>query len=148
MPHLYPRGVATDDHDVADLPYPTITPYLYYQDAAAAIDWLHRAFGFTERRRITASDGSVAHGEMAVGENGVIMFGSAGAEYESPHRREAVPSSLYVGIDDPDAHADRARQAGAQILEGPVDRPWGDREYVVADLEGHHWVFWMRRRPG
>ena len=134
--------------DDADLRYPTITPYLYYQDAAAAIDWLHRAFGFTERRRITAADGSVAHGEMAVGEDGAIMFGSAGPEYESPRGRAGVPSSLYVAVDDPDAHARRAREAGAEILEGPVDRPWGDREYAVADLEGHRWVFWTRRRPG
>ena len=137
---------STAEPDDADLRYPTITPYLYYRDAAAAIDWLERAFGFTERRRITAPDGSVAHGEMAVGEDGAIMFGSPGPEYESPRDRAAVPSSLYVAIEDPDAHADRARRAGARILEEPVDRPWGDREYAVADLEGHRWVFWSRRR--
>ena len=96
---LYAAPVTSAGSDDADLRYPTITPYLYYQDAAAAIDWLHRAFGFTERRRITARDGSVAHGEMAVGENGAIMFGSAGAEYESPRGRAAVPSSLYVAVD-------------------------------------------------
>ena len=31
--------------------YPSVTPYLYYPDAAAAIDWLARAFGFRERGR-------------------------------------------------------------------------------------------------
>ena len=139
--------MTAEEDDRADLPYPTITPYLYYADAAAAVEWLRDAFGFTERRRIEAPDGSVAHAEMATGENGVIMFGSAGQEYESPRRPAAVPGSLYVAIDDPDAHADRARRAGATILEGPVDRPWGDREYVVADHEGHRWVFWTRLRP-
>ena len=27
----------------------TVTPYVLYQDVAAAIDWLGRAFGFEER---------------------------------------------------------------------------------------------------
>ena len=30
----------------------TVTPYLLYEDAAAAIDWLGRAFGFEERLRL------------------------------------------------------------------------------------------------
>jgi uncharacterized glyoxalase superfamily protein PhnB len=30
---------------------PQVVPYLLYEDAGAAMDWLVRAFGFTERAR-------------------------------------------------------------------------------------------------
>jgi uncharacterized glyoxalase superfamily protein PhnB len=29
----------------------TVTPYVFYEDVAAALDWLGRAFGFEERLR-------------------------------------------------------------------------------------------------
>jgi len=81
---------------------------------------------------------------MATGDNGVVMFGSAGDEYESPGVRAGIPGSLYVRVADPDTHAARARAAGARIVTEPIDRPWGDREYGARDLEGHLWVFWAR----
>lgn len=135
----------TDPDDRA-LVYPTVTPYLFYVDAAKAIEWLTAAFGFTERLTIRNPDGSLSHVEMATGEDGVIMFGSPGDEYESPRRRSRLTSSLYVRVDDPDGHAERARRAGARVVVEPIDRPWGDREYAAEDLEGHRWVFWARRR--
>ena len=135
--------MSTESEEPA-LRYPTITPYLFYADAAAAIEWLARAFGFVERRRIEAPDGTIAHAELATGADGVIMFGSPGDEYESPRATPRPTTSLYVRVEDPDAHADRARGAGARIVVEPVDRPWGDREYAAEDLEGHRWVFWAR----
>jgi PhnB protein len=135
------------DPEEPPLPYPAITPYLFYADAARAVDWLTTAFGFTERRRIHAPDGTVTHAELATGENGVIMFGSPGDEYESPRSRSRPSFALYVRVADPDAHAERSRRAGARLVQQPVDRPWGDREYAAEDLEGHRWVFWSRRSP-
>ena len=35
------------------------------------------------------------------------------------------------------AHAARAREAGAVVLSGPADQPYGARSYRVEDLEGH-----------
>ena len=43
------------DHD-AD---PQVVPYLLYEDAGAAMDWLISVFGFTERVRDRQSDGTV-----------------------------------------------------------------------------------------
>ena len=99
----------TSEPEDPSLPYPTITPYLYYADAAAAIEWLTNAFGFVERRRLEAPDGTVAHAELAAGADGVIMFGSPGEEYDSRGSGRRVSSSLYVRVDDPDGHAGRAR---------------------------------------
>ncbi len=43
---------------------------------------------------------------------------------------------LFV-VADVDAEADRLGRAGASILTGPVDRPWGHRTLHVQDPDGH-----------
>jgi uncharacterized glyoxalase superfamily protein PhnB len=30
---------------------------------------------------------------------------------------------------------------GAEILQPPVDHPFGERQYVVRDIGGHRWTF-------
>ena len=47
-------------------------PMIAYEDGFAALEWLSRAFGFRELRRMSGSDGRLAHGEMEAGE-GIIM---------------------------------------------------------------------------
>jgi lactoylglutathione lyase len=39
-------------------------------------------------------------------------------------------------VDDVDAQVARVRAAGAEILSGPVDRPWGHRTVHVLDPDG------------
>ena len=39
-------------------------------------------------------------------------------------------------VEDVDAEAERLRGAGATILKGPVDRPWGHRTLHVEDPDG------------
>jgi uncharacterized glyoxalase superfamily protein PhnB len=48
---------------------------------------------------------------------------------------------VHVYVDDVDAHFERARAAGATILEEPADQPYGDRRYAAEDPEGHQWFF-------
>jgi len=40
-------------------------------------------------------------------------------------------------VDDVDAEAKPLKGAGAEILSGPVDRPWGQRTLHVADPDGN-----------
>ena len=47
-------------------------------------------------------------------------------------------------VPDVDAHYDRARAEGAQILTPPHDQPWGLRDYEALDLEGRWWNFSQR----
>jgi uncharacterized glyoxalase superfamily protein PhnB len=46
-----------------------------------------------------------------------------------------------LAVDDADAHHARAVQAGADVIEKPIDQPYGVREYGARDLEGHLWYF-------
>ena len=48
---------------------------------------------------------------------------------------------IKVRVPDVDALFERARAAGAVVLEHPVDREYGERECTVRDLAGHRWQF-------
>lgn len=122
---------------------PNIFPFLRYQDASAAVDWLVRAFGFEKRMAAQGADGTIVHAELSLGP-GVIMLGQAKDDelrMKSPRDLPAVNQGIYVWIEDVDAHCERARAAGAEIVRGPEDTGYGSREYTARDLEGHLWSF-------
>ena len=124
--------------------YPRISPYLSYEDTGAMLDWLALAFGLVERHRQRGPSGAVVHAEMGF-EEGVVMMGCPGGDYRNPRHLGQPTQSLYVYVDDVDAHCARARAAGAEILEEPADQPYGDRRYGACDPEGHRWYFASRR---
>jgi uncharacterized glyoxalase superfamily protein PhnB len=131
----------------------TTVPMLTYEDVGAAADWLCSAFGFRESgERYTDDEGRVTHAELAFGD-GEVMLGFASPHYRSPRRHAAecehaarwldnpyVVDGVLVHVDELDAHLERARSAGADILRGPDDQPFG-RLYAAADVEGHRWMF-------
>jgi uncharacterized glyoxalase superfamily protein PhnB len=125
--------------------YPTVTPYLLYEDAAAALDWLTTAFGFRERLRFTDDTGQVTHAELEVGD-GLIMLGQPGGDYQSPKRTGKVSHLVHVYLDDVDKHFQVAKEAGATIVSELEDKPYGDRSYTAADPEGQQWSFSQRIR--
>jgi uncharacterized glyoxalase superfamily protein PhnB len=120
----------------------TIYPALSYQDAKAAMKFLTDAFGFEELMVVPGEDGSIVHAELNLGP-AIIMLGSNKPKmgYLSPRELPAVNQSLYVAIDDVDAHYERAKAAGAEIIRDLSDTDYGSREYGAKDLEGHHWWF-------
>jgi uncharacterized glyoxalase superfamily protein PhnB len=140
--------------------WPRISSSVFYDDAAAAIDWLCNAFGFEVRLKVEGDGGRIEHSELSFADDGLVMVGSAGGKQsranplpcKSPRALGGfMTQALCVYIDDVDAHCERARKAGAQIVDEPTttdygDDYWSDRGYRVIDLEGHHWWFVQRMR--
>ncbi len=121
--------------------YSRITPYLLYEAAAAAIDFLTRAFGFKERMRMRNDEGGVAHAELEF-EGEALMLGSPGGEFKSPKTSGVdSPAFVHLYVDDVDAHCGRAKEAGAEITREPEDQFYGDRTYGAKDPEGMSWYF-------
>ncbi|MBO0710964.1 MAG: VOC family protein [Acetobacteraceae bacterium] len=116
---------------------------VFYRDPRAALDWLDTAFGF-ERSLVTwNADGGVAHAEMRFAD-GTIMIGSGWAAFTTSPASVAGKNtqSIHVRLDDGiDGHCERARAAGAVILQEPIDQFYGDRTYRARDLDGHVWTF-------
>lgn len=121
--------------------YSRITPYLLYEDAAAAIQFLTNAFGFSERMRMPNDQGGVAHAELEfAGE--VLMLGTPGTDFRSPKRSGVdSPAFVHLYVDDLDDHYTRAKEAGAEITREPEDQFYGDRTYGAKDPEGMSWYF-------
>lgn len=119
----------------------TISPVLRYTHAKAAIAQLTEAFGFTEDAVYEGEDGTVLHAELSQG-NGVIMIGSKTDEgVLGEALKGAGPGLVYVAVPNVDAHFERARDAGADILTEPTDKSYGGRDYLARDLEGTVWSF-------
>ncbi len=119
-----------------------IYPALSYQDAPAAIEWLEKAFGFQKLMEVPGENGTIVHAEMALGP-AVVMLATSKPEmgWVSPRDLPAVNQTLYIAVDDVNAHYQRAKDAGAKIVRELNDTDYGSKEYGAIDLEGHHWSF-------
>jgi PhnB protein len=122
-----------------------ITPYLLYEDVAAAIEFLTNAFGLREQLRYTDPNGSVSHAELEFGGDSVMM-GDPGPSYVSPKRGGHLGAQVHVYVDDVDEHFEQAKAAGATIVRELADEVYGDRRYDAHDPEGNLWSFAQRIR--
>jgi uncharacterized glyoxalase superfamily protein PhnB len=119
--------------------FPNIAPYFLVKGAPQFIDFLVSAFEGTERIRVPRPDGSIMHGEVAIG-NSVIELGDANEEY--PQR--SMTTHLYVP--DADATYARAIEAGATPVYAPTDdHPSGDRWGEAKDPFGNTWYIATRK---
>lgn len=135
--------------------WPRISSALYYKDAASAIDWLCRAFGFEVRLKIEGDDGSIEHSELVFGE-GLIMVSSEKPNKFPKHRAPenvggANTQNMMIYVDDVDAHYKRAKEAGAKVTGEPKNTDygeeyWEDRGYQCEDPGGHNWWIYQRIR--
>ena len=124
------------------------TPYLMYEDAAAAMDFLERAFGFRDvLRSIPPDDGRVWHAEMEL-DGAKIYLGQPGGDFRNPRHSGGATVGIHVYVDDVDMHYVRARKAGAEIRAELELRDYGDCRYQAVDPEGHVWMFATRISEG
>jgi MerR family transcriptional regulator, thiopeptide resistance regulator len=116
------------------------TSLLVYDNLEAAHEYLVRVYGLDAGPIERGPGGNVVHAEVRAGEQ-VIWLHPAGAAYQSPGSLGAVTGMTVIAVDDADAHHARSVEAGAVIIEEPVDQPYGVREYGARDLEGQLWYF-------
>lgn len=102
-----------------------------YVDAPAAMEWLQNTLGFVVESVHSDDDGSIAHAELAFGED-LIMIGST----EAP----PSPQTIYLARPDVDDHYAMAVEAGADVTMSITDQDYGSREYAVRDPEGNTWA--------
>jgi PhnB protein len=123
--------------------YPRVSPYLLYEDAAAAVEFLQESFGFRLRLSQTGAAGRT-HNELVLGDDGLVMVGQAAESFSSPRTLGAFPPSMiHVYVDDVDALHKRATDAGAEVTDLELS-PAQDRRFTATDPEGQLWVFAQR----
>jgi uncharacterized glyoxalase superfamily protein PhnB len=116
-----------------------IYPVLIYEDGRVAIDFLEKAFGFERHAVHDGENGAVAHAELRFGSELVML--SSSSEGNEQFNQAAGNYTLYLVVDDPDAHHQRAKDAGAEIVLGLKDEDYGSRGYTARDPEGNLWSF-------
>jgi uncharacterized glyoxalase superfamily protein PhnB len=116
-----------------------VSPYLYYVDGIAAMEFLANAFGFREHTRMVEDDGTLRHGEMRLGDAAVMLGCPPGIR--TPKEIGQVTVGVYIRVPDVDAHYARAVAAGAEVDGPPQDQPYRERLYAAVDPEGHQWWF-------
>lgn len=123
-----------------------IIPTLRYQNAPAMIDWLCEAFGFERHVVFEDGEGGIAHAELKLRDDGMIMLGSVrdndfGKLQSTPRALGGTTQSPYIIVDDADAVYRSAKAAGAEIVVEIKDESYGGRGFSCRDPEGHLWNF-------
>jgi len=112
--------------------YSAITPYLVVEKGADLVEFLQKAFGAKVQHRMDYPDGSLWHADLQVGDSHVML---GGASEEWP----AMPSAIYLYVEDADATYGQALAAGATSIMAPTDMFYGDRQGGVKDPAGNSW---------
>jgi uncharacterized glyoxalase superfamily protein PhnB len=121
------------------VPADTVLPHLTYRDVAAASAWLSDVFGFIEHYRYGPPD-APSGAQMYLGD-AWIMLDAVDTGQKTPAELGYGTQSLTVFIPDVDAHYNKAKSAGATIVEDLHETIYGERQYGTRDLDGHHWLF-------
>jgi PhnB protein len=118
----------------------TVTPYMVFRDAPAALAFYEKAFGAVLTYRQDGEDGKLRHAQMRIGDSH-LMFAS---EYENFPFMRAVetlggsPIHLFLYVEDADAFAAHAVEAGCEMFFPLADQEYG-RSCGVRDPFGHIW---------
>ena len=113
-----------------------------YQNLSEAIPWLTKTFGFAEHYRY----GDPPSGAQFHLGNAWIMAKQARPGSSSPAKLGYGTQSLTVFLDDVDVHFRQTKATGAKIIEDLHVSLYGERQYAVEDLDGHHWLFSQHAR--
>ena len=119
------------------VPSGILISHIEYQDLPKAIDWLQRVFGFTEHFRYGQP---VAGAQMLFG-RACVMVRQAPTGHSSPAQLGYGTQSLTVFVEDVDAQFAKVKSQGAKVVEELHETEYGERQFGVIDLDGHHWLF-------
>jgi MerR family transcriptional regulator, thiopeptide resistance regulator len=117
-----------------------VIPLLACSDIAAEHDFLVNVLGFASAVIERTRDGTIVHAEVRAGPHRIWLHRADEADdLVPPGPRGSAGGGIVVHVPDVDAHRERVRAAGADVLFEPRDEDYGQREYGVRDPEGHLW---------
>ncbi len=109
---------------------------LYVPDVGAAMDFYARAFGLDLRFLHDGGDyGEMATGETRLAFSSIALMQSLGKQVANT-APERPSFELAFATDDVPAALERALSAGAALVQGATDMPWGQTISYVRAPEG------------
>jgi PhnB protein len=114
----------------------SVTPYLFVDGVGRLLEFVKAAFDAKEELCLHRDDGSVMHAVVRIGDSPVMMGDPTGPAAKFG----AMPSSIYLYVNDCDGVYQRAIQAGGQSVMEVMDIPFnGERYGGVRDPVGNIW---------
>lgn len=117
----------------------TITPHLVCAGAADAIAFYVKAFGAKELYRVPGPEGKILNARVQIGDSGFMLNDEFPPMAVGPHALKGTPVTIHLYVEDADAFAARAAEAGAKVLMPVQEMFWGDRYGMLEDPFGHRW---------
>lgn len=113
---------------------------LFVEDLAAAREWYARAFGLPE---YYSDDVSCVFSFDGLLINLLQITEAPGLIAPAPvaNRDAGARAQFTIDVTDVDGHIASLQASGIEVLNGPMDRPWGIRTASIADPAGHIWEF-------
>ena len=124
--------------------YTSLTPFVVFDNTAAAIEFYKGAFDAEVIMSIPAPDGKIMYAELQIG-SARLMIGtpcseSGGEKTQSAKILGGSPVSFYVYVEDVQAAVNKAKDTGMTEKKGIVDMFWGDRIGTLTDPFGLDWT--------
>ena len=123
----------------------TVIPGTRYRDCHKAIDWLVDVLGFEKQAVYEGPDGTVLHAQLTFG-NGMVMLGSASNESawrslmaQPDEIGGRTTATINLIVTDAAPLYERARAAGAEMVQELAEMPYGGKAFGCRDPEGHLW---------
>lgn len=111
---------------------------LFVSDPQAAKEFYGRVFDtspvFEADDAVTLKIGDVLLNLLAESSAGELIEPAAVGGRDAGAR-----SQFTVWVDDADAACKELKSRGVELLNGPIDRPWGVRTAAFSDADSHIW---------
>ena len=124
--------------DVAAWPTAISAITLFVEDLAATRQFYIDVFGlpvaFEDDASAVFNFGNTLINLLRVSEAPELIAPAPVAPLEAGSRLQFT-----IGVDDVDAMCDELKRRGVELLNGPIDRPWGIRTATFRDPGGHIW---------
>lgn len=123
-----------------------LIPHLVCDPCAEAIEFYKKAFGAEEATRMPGPDGErIMHAAILIDGRQLFLNDdfpemSPDGKPSSPQALGGTPVTIHRYVEDVDAVAARAIEAGATVVMPVQDCFWGDRYGILKDPFGHNWA--------
>ena len=108
-------------------------------DVAASIEWYGRVFGF-EPRVVNPPDDVPVYAVLYRDGVSIHLL----RKDEAPHGLTNPVEAQFLIDAGLDELFEKVLRMGVKIIQTPADQPWGDRDFMVADLDGN--IVWITIR--
>jgi uncharacterized glyoxalase superfamily protein PhnB len=109
-----------------------VIPELPVLDVDASLAYYRDILGFRVEGRHLGETGEAVFGSVLRGRTNI---------YISKKNDAIAKSYCWIGVDEVDKLFAALKARGARVVEEPIDKPWGYRQFTLEDITGHNLTF-------